>query len=132
MAFVPKRESIKTSGSKLSIDFVFDASLQKLTVDDNDFLELLFVINTTDNVVIYDPSIVSKGGTKDQNRMTLTFDTTSMSDADDLIVIYEPVVFVSDQIQETLLQQLVYEMKIMNLHMSMLTDMHIRTQDLGE
>ena len=132
MAFVPKRESIKTSGSKLSIDFVFDASSKRLTINDDDFLELLFVINTTDNVVIYDPSIVSKGGTKDQNRMAFTFDTPSMSDADDLIVIYEPVAFMSDQIQETLLQQLVHEMKIMNLHMSMLTDVHIRIQDIGE
>ncbi len=130
MAFVPQAPILNTASSKLATKFSFDAALQRLTVNEEYFFELLFVINTTDNIIIYNPSVTSKGGTKDQNRTVFTFDTTSMNDADDLLIVYEPKLFVTEQRTETFLQQLVCQMKIMNVHLSLMTDACIREQDI--
>lgn len=50
---------------------------------------LLLITNTTDNVIIYNFSDPALGGTVSGNIVTLTYDTTSMADADKLLIYYD-------------------------------------------
>jgi len=47
------------------------------------------ITNVTDNVIIYNFADPLKGGTLSTDTLTLTFDTTSMSDTDELMVLVE-------------------------------------------
>ena len=129
MAFVPKREILKTSLSKVAIDVIFDASAKTLIVNDPDFREVLFVINATDGLVIYDPNTPSKSGVRTKDLLTFTFDTTSMSDEDDLIVIYEPKEEIEVEVED-LLHSVIQELKKMNYQLTLMTDTHIENQDV--
>lgn len=90
MAFVPKQEILVTSRAKVSTNTVFDASAKTLTINDIDFQEALFAVNVTDGIIIFDPAAPSTTATRDGTVLRLNFDTSSMSDGDDILVLYEP------------------------------------------
>jgi len=79
---------------KLLKFYTFDASERTITVPDNIMTEELLVItNVTDNIIIYNFADPSKGttnrsyttdGDNGETTFTLAYDTTSMSDTDDL------------------------------------------------
>lgn len=67
--------------------YTFDASAQTVTltgIKTFNISEILVITNITDQEIIYLPSDTGKGGTISGNIITLEFDTTSMSDTDDL------------------------------------------------
>lgn len=72
--------------------YTFDASAQ--TVVHADFSDITLegiqlITNTTNNVVIYQFNNPALGGTLSTDTLTLTFDTTSMSDTDKLMILVE-------------------------------------------
>jgi hypothetical protein len=68
-------------------DYTFDAASQKITFDTTDVVSLaqvLVITNVTDNVIIYNFADPAKGGVIANNVLTLTYDTTAMSNSDSL------------------------------------------------
>lgn len=73
---------------KIIQDYTFDASAQTITASDFTRLsEIALITNVTDNVIIYNFADPTKGGTLSGNVLTLTYNTTSMADTDDLQII---------------------------------------------
>lgn len=73
-------------------NYAFDASAQ--TIAFNDYVEIvlervLLIVNVTDNVIIYNFADSAKGGSVAGNDLTLTYNTTTMSDTDDLLIYYD-------------------------------------------
>lgn len=71
-------------------NYTFDASAKTITFTDYVAITLeniLLVTNVTDNVIIY--NFADQGGTVASNILTLDYDTTSMSDSDDLQIWYD-------------------------------------------
>lgn len=76
----------------LVTNYTFDASARTVTFSDYDALVLervLLITNVTDGVIIYQFNAPAKGGTVATSVLTLEYDTTSMSDTDDLQIWYE-------------------------------------------
>jgi hypothetical protein len=68
-------------------NYNFNASLKQITFDTTDVIslqQLLLITNVTTNTIIYNFADPSSGGTISNNVLTLTFDTTSMSNSDKL------------------------------------------------
>lgn len=71
----------------LVTNYTFNSSTRQITLADYASVDLeafLLVTNVTDNVIIYNFADPTKGGTVSANVLTLDFDTTSMSNTDDL------------------------------------------------
>lgn len=76
--------------NKLVNNYIFDASAKTITSFDFTSIErILSIVNLTDGVIIYSPITPAKGGTLANSVLTLDYDTTSMSDTDDLQIIVE-------------------------------------------
>lgn len=76
----------------LITNYTFDASAKTVTFDDYTTISLesvLLVTNVTDNINIYNFCDPLLGGTVATNVLTLTYDTTSMSDTDNLQIFYD-------------------------------------------
>lgn len=74
-------------------NYTFDASAKTITFNDiqPDLKRINLITNLTSNhTVIYQFQKDSKGGTLASNVLTLTYDTTSMSDTDELKIEYNP------------------------------------------
>jgi hypothetical protein len=68
-------------------DYTFNAATKQITFNTTDVVSLnqvLIITNVTDNVIIYNFADAAKGGAVVNNVLTLTFDTTTMSDTDSL------------------------------------------------
>ena len=68
-------------------DYTFNAATKQITFDTTDVVSLaqvLVITNVTDNVIIYNFADPAKGGVITNNVLTLTFDTTAMSNSDSL------------------------------------------------
>ena len=79
---------------KLVTSYSFDASAKQVTFDAMTSIALeqvLLITNVTENIIIYQFNVLGKGGTAATNVLTLDFDTTAMSDADDLQIFYDDV-----------------------------------------
>ncbi len=78
---------------KVKIDkYAFDASAKTIEFVGYDVIDLdrvLLITNVTDNIIIYNFADSDVGGTVDSNILTLTYDTTSMSDSDELLIFYQ-------------------------------------------
>lgn len=70
--------------------YTFDASAKTITFGSAPEIEGFSVItNVVDNVIIYQFNDVLLGGTVTGNVLTLTYNTASMSDTDELMILYE-------------------------------------------
>ena len=72
---------------KLVSNYNFNAAAKQITLSDYtsvDLESLLLVSNVTDNIIIYNFAGQGKGATISGNVLTLDYDTTSMSNTDDL------------------------------------------------
>ncbi len=73
-------------------DYTFDASAKTVTFDSFgviDIKRVLLVTNVTDNIIIYNFADATVGGTAATNVLTLDYDTTAMSDTDDIQIYYD-------------------------------------------
>jgi len=74
--------------------YIFDASAKTITYDDFTIIERIAIIqNLTTGDTIYDFGDVLLGGTLVGKVLTLTYDTTTMSDTDKLQILLHPDVF---------------------------------------
>jgi hypothetical protein len=79
---------------KLISNYIFDASARTVQFADYtsiDLESLLLITNVTDNKIIYNFANPSRGGGVNGNTVTLTYDTTGMSDTDALQIYYDDV-----------------------------------------
>jgi hypothetical protein len=68
-------------------DYTFNAATKQITFNTTDVVSLnqvLVITNVTDNVIIYNFADATKGGAISNNVLTLTFNTTTMSNTDSL------------------------------------------------
>lgn len=73
-------------------NYTFNAAAGTVTFTDyNPVLldAILLITNVTDNVIIYNFADSTKGGTVSTNVLNLAFDTSTMSDTDDLQIFYD-------------------------------------------
>jgi len=76
----------------LITEYTFDASLKTVRFDDYVSISLdgcLLITNVTDGIGIFQFNSPSLGGTVATNVLTLEYDTTTMSDSDDLQIWYD-------------------------------------------
>lgn len=70
----------------LVTDYTFDASTRQITFTDNTYTvsleQILLITNVTDGIIIYNFADPNAGGTVANNVLTLTYNTTTMSDTD--------------------------------------------------
>jgi hypothetical protein len=74
--------------------YVFDSSARTITFSDYasiDIDSVLYVINVTDNRAIYNPMNKNLKGSVFGNVLTLNYDTTTMSDDDELMIYYDNI-----------------------------------------
>lgn len=72
--------------------YTFDASAQTITHADFSDITLAgiqLIVNVTDQIIIYSFADTTKGGTLATDTLTLEYDTTSMSDTDELMILVE-------------------------------------------
>lgn len=84
--------SLSMSKGVLITEYTFDASAKTITFDsfaEIDIKRILTITNVTDNIVIYNFATDTTGGSVLTNVLTLEYDTTSMSDGDDLQIYYD-------------------------------------------
>lgn len=77
---------------KLITNYTFNAAAQTVTFTDYTTISLesvLLITNVTDNVIVYNFSDVGYGGSVSGNILTLAYNTTTMSDTDDLQIFYD-------------------------------------------
>jgi hypothetical protein len=68
-------------------DYTFNAATKQITFNTTSVVgleQLLVITNVTDNIIIYNFADPSAGGTIANNVLTLDYDTTSMSNTDNL------------------------------------------------
>jgi len=72
--------------------YSFNATAKTVTFTDYTTIRLdsiLLITNTTDNIIVYNFADPLLGGTVSNNVLTLTYDTSSMSDGDSLQIFYD-------------------------------------------
>jgi hypothetical protein len=77
---------------KLINNYTFDASARTVTLSgyaNVDLDGLLLITNVTDNVIIYNFAVPALGATATGSVITLVYDTSSMSDGDNLQIFYD-------------------------------------------
>jgi len=83
---------LSMSKGELVQEYTFDASAKTITFtsfSEIDIRRVLLVTNLTDNIIIYNFSDDTKGGTAATNVLTMDYNTTSMDDADEIQVLYD-------------------------------------------
>jgi hypothetical protein len=77
---------------RLITNYSFNAASKTVTFTEIPTIQLdriLIISNVTDQILIYNFADTSLGGTVATNVLTLEYDTTSMSNTDDLLIYYD-------------------------------------------
>jgi len=75
-------------------NYIFDASARTITFSDYDAIDIdsvLYIIHVTDNRAIYNPMNKNLKGSVFGNVLTLNYNTTTMSDDDELQIYYDKI-----------------------------------------
>jgi len=116
MTFLRRDDSIQLSTTKISEDYDFAPSKSAIVINDSDFKRVLYIVNTTDNIVIYNIAQVGLGGTAYKCEVVFDFDVSGMTDTDDLLILYEAEKEVSNL--ESKVADLVTEQKLTNKYLA--------------
>lgn len=99
--------------------YTFDASAKTITCSDFTAIEKLAIItNLTTGTIIYQFNNLAKSGTLVGTTLTLAYDTTAMSDTDDLqIIIHDTTQLATEEKQDALIStaQAIQELSEMNV-----------------
>ncbi len=87
MSFIPARDFPIPGESAVIPKYDFDAANGNITMSDHGLVVPLIVINVTTGQVIYNPAKPALTGAFMGNKLTLTLDTSSMSNGDELLII---------------------------------------------
>ena len=74
------------------LDYAFDASEKTITfnkLSKIDLERILLITNVTDSIIIYNPYKTALKGSVSSNVLALQYDTTGMSDNDDIQIFYD-------------------------------------------
>ena len=122
---------------KVRIDkYSFDASaktVEFIGYDNIDLNRVLLITNVTDGIILFNFADSAKVGSVTNNVLTLDYDTTSMSDSDDLLIFYQEddyevtdggqkKIWTSDQNVAELLKEVLIELKEIKLHLRIVTN----------
>ena len=118
-------------------NYSFNASNKEITFFDYSNISLdcvLIVTNVTDNVIIYNFADSTKGGTVHSNKLTLTYDTSGMSNSDSLLIYYDDPDSITEVIEgnvsksqtidnslKILFEEVLNELKDINIQLSIIT-----------
>lgn len=83
---------LSMSKGELVQEYTFDSAAKTVTFTsfgNIDILRVLLITNITDNIIIYNFSDDTKGGTATGNVLTLDYNTATMSNGDDLQIMYD-------------------------------------------
>ena len=134
---LPSEKPIFSGTSKVSTDYTFKPAAMTVTIHDSDFKRVLYIVNSTYSVVLYNPYDKDKLGTITPNGIILNFPLTAanyMGVLDDLLIMYEsespPAVIqggdrkvnTANVTSEDYLGQILKQLKIMNYHLEVITD----------
>ena len=75
--------------------YSFNKATKQVTFSDYSTIyldKILLIVNVTANIIIYNFSDSTKGGTVATNVLTLTYDTSSMNNTDKLLIYYDDAV----------------------------------------
>lgn len=90
MSYIPRTFEIpKGSNTKISSDFIVDASAGTIQFNDQGYIRLLYGVNVTDNIIVYNPTVNGLGGNSYSNQINFDYDTTTMEDSDEWIFVIE-------------------------------------------
>ena len=91
--------------SKIKINnYTFDKTAKTVTFTDYTTIRLdgvLLIINVTSNSIIYNFADPTKGGTVLNNIITLAFDTSTMNNADNLLIYYDDASVIQKVIEQS-------------------------------
>lgn len=107
-------------------NYTFDAASKTVTFTDYTSIRLdslLLITNVTDNVIIYNFTSPSLGGTVAGNVVTLTYNTSTMSDTDELQIFYETDAVPATVSSITDLGELVETLNELNTRLTVLAGM---------
>lgn len=116
---------------KLISNYTFDASAKTITFTDYTSISLeriLMITNSTDNLIVFFFDDPTKGGTVSGNILTLTYDTSTMSDSDDLQIFYDDVYY--DGLVDAL-YELIRQLSPLAGAVAMVGGQALRTQGVG-
>ena len=98
---------------KLIDNYTFTASARTIVFNDYSSINpsgLLLITNAIDNIIIYNFASASLGGIVSGNTLTLTYNTSTMSDDDSLQIFYEDGLLPSSEEQD---EQLMMVLKLL-------------------
>lgn len=107
-------------------NYSFNAAAKTVTFTDYTTIRLdslLLITNVTSNVIIYNFASALLGGTVTDNVVTLTFDTTAMSDTDSLQIFYDTDAVPATVASITDLGELVETLNELNTRLTVLAGM---------
>jgi hypothetical protein len=87
MSFIQNADFPIPGESAICVDYKFNASQGKITVNESDLTGVLLVINLADGQVIFNPTKPALTGDLRGNALYLTLDTSTMDDGDPLLII---------------------------------------------
>lgn len=120
-----------------STKYDFDASAKTITfVDEIEHRSIVLIINSTrDNVTIYNFACSGVAGNLSNKVLSLDYDTTSMQDSDNLIVIIEEEISSETKelekirLNNEILSEILEQMKVNNTYLSLITGQEINQTD---
>ena len=134
-----------SGSSKVSTSYIFEPSTMRIIVNDLDFKRVLYIVNSTHGVVMYNPYDKEKLGEAVPDGVILDFTKVAagyMDSLDSLIVVYEseqpPVVEqggrlksdVNDSAAICALNTVIKELKIIGFHLAKLSDEQITHKEI--
>ena len=140
---LPSEIPVFSGSSRISTDYSFAPETMSLTVSDADFKRVLYVVNSTHSVVMYNPYDKEKLGAETGDGIIFSFPVNGyMLSTDDMLIMYEgepsPTVEIGgaskldviDVPVEGLLTQILKELKMMNWHLMLGSDDEINKTEI--
>lgn len=90
MTFINKQHIPSLDGLKQSIDYDYDSSNRKVTINDGEYLSLVSVYNVAANKMVYSVGNEDLSGTVSDNNLIYTNVVSGVSDTDELYILYKP------------------------------------------
>ena len=122
---------ITSKNTKVANNYNFDPSNSRLSINEADFGTILYAINTTDNIIIYNPSIPGLGGDTVNNVTSLDFDISSMDSMDKILVLYDALEDTTGSEDRTneLLKEMLSVGRIIKEHLEIINELKIEKEN---
>lgn len=117
---------------KLVTSYTFNAAAKTvISADFTDHEGILLITNVTDNIIIYNFADATCGGTLSGTTLTLTYNTTTMSNTDALQIFYDDGKTALDSELTESLQELIQRLAPLASAIANVGGIALRTQGIG-